>query len=395
MTGAITHAPAHPDTDAHPGAHPGTDTGGSGRAASSSPERLDQRIARDPASFRVLSGDRPTGPLHLGHYLGTLANRVRLQQLGVPVTVVIADYQVITDRSDPGPLRERVLTLVAEYLAAGLDPDRTVIFPHSAVPALNQLLVPFLALVTDAELRRNPTVKAEALASRRPLGGLLLTYPVHQAADILGVGGTVVPVGRDQLPHLETARLVARRFNERFGPVFTPPEALLTATPHLLGSDGAKMSKTRGNTIGLGDSADRTAEIVRGAHTDAVRRITFEPTTRPQVANLLTIVAELTGPDPRDVAAEVGDRGAAELKRRATEAINETLAPLRRRRADLLADPAHLVGVLADGSARAGAIADGVLDRVRAAMGMTYGGDVPAGSAMRNPDVLRRRPPRI
>ena len=122
---------------------------------------LENRIRRHPGTFRVLSGDRPTGPLHLGHYLGTLANRVRLQDLGVPVTVVIADYQVITDRSDPGPLRDRVRTLVAEYLAAGLDPDRTVIFPHSAVPALNQLMLPFLSLVTDAELRRNPTVTKE------------------------------------------------------------------------------------------------------------------------------------------------------------------------------------------------------------------------------------------
>jgi tryptophanyl-tRNA synthetase len=335
-------------------------------------EALTLRIARHPEAFRVLSGDRPTGPLHLGHYLGTLANRVRLQDLGVPVVVVIADYQVITDRPDPGPLRDRVRTLVAEYLAAGLDPDRTVIFPHSAVPALNQLMLPFLSLVTDAELRRNPTVKAEALASRRPLGGLLLTYPVHQAADILGMGGTVVPVGRDQLPHLEMARLIARRFNERYGPVFTPPEALLTATPNLLGADGAKMSKTRGNTIALGDSAERTAAIVRGAQTDSNRHITFEPTTRPQVANLLSIIGELSGRDPHTVAADIGDGGAAELKRRATEAINETLAPLRRRRADLLADPGYLAGVLVDGTARATALAAGVLERVRTAMGMEY-----------------------
>ena len=333
---------------------------------------LADRIARDPEAFRVLSGDRPTGPLHLGHYLGTLANRVRLQNIGVPTVVVIADYQVITDRSDPGPLADRVRTLVAEYLAAGLDPERTVIFPHSAVPTLNQLMLPFLSLVTDAELRRNPTVKAEALASRRPLGGLLLTYPVHQAADILGSGGTVVPIGRDQLPHLETARLIARRFNERYGPVFTLPEPLLTGTPNLLGTHGAKMSKTRGNTIGLGDTADRTAAIVRGAQTDANRHITFEPVTRPQVANLLSVIGELTEQDPRDVAADIGDRGAAELKRRATEAINDRLAPLRRRRTDLLADPGYLTGVLVDGTARATALTADVLNRVRAAMGMDY-----------------------
>ncbi len=341
-------------------------------APGSDARTLDDRIAADPGAFRVLSGDRPTGPLHLGHYLGTLANRVRLQELGVPVVVVIADYQVMTDRSDPGPLRDRVRTLVAEYLAAGLDPDRTVIFPHSAVPALNQLMLPFLSLVTDAELRRNPTVKAEALASRRPLSGLLLTYPVHQAADILGVGGTVVPVGRDQLPHLEMARLIARRFNERYGPVFSRPEPLLTGTPNVLGTDGAKMSKTRGNTIGLGDTADRTAAIVRGAQTDSIRRITFEPATRPQVANLLSIIGELTDRDPHEVAADIGDGGAADLKRRATEAVNDTLAPVRRRRAELLADPGYLTGVLVDGTARATALAGDVLGRVRAAMGMDY-----------------------
>jgi tryptophanyl-tRNA synthetase len=338
------------------------------------PDALIDRIRLNPSGFRVLSGDRPTGPLHLGHYLGTLANRVRLQQLGVLAVVVVADYQVITDRADAGPLRERIRTLVAEYLAAGLDPDRTVIFAHSAVPALNQLMLPFLSLVTDAELRRNPTVKAEALASRRPLSGLLLTYPVHQAADILGVHGTVVPVGRDQLPHLEMTRLIARRFNDRYGPVFTPPEPLLTGTPNLLGTDGAKMSKTRGNTIALGDTADRTAEIIRGARTDSTRHITFEPTSRPQVANLLSIIAELTGRDPRAVAAQVNDGGAAELKRLAVEAINEELAPLRRRRAELLADPAYLDETLLDGTARAAAIATETLQRVREAMGMDYFG---------------------
>lgn len=129
------------------------------------------------------SGDRSTGPLHLGHYLGTLRNRVRLQDLGVPVVVV--DYQVITDRSDLGPVRDRVRTLVAEYLAAGLDPARSVIFLHLAVAALNQLMLPSCRWSPTPNCC-NPTVKAEALASRRPLGGLLLTYPVHQAADILG-----------------------------------------------------------------------------------------------------------------------------------------------------------------------------------------------------------------
>ena len=326
----------------------------------------------DPTRFRVVSGDRPTCDLHLGHYIGTLANRVRLQNRGVPVTVVIADYQVLTDRDDIGPLRERVRGLVADYLAAGLDPDRTVIFAHSSVPALHQLMLPFLALVSVAELLRNPTVKAESLVSRRSLSALLLTYPVHQAADILCCEGTVVPVGKDQLPHVELARVIARRFNDRYGTVLGEPHALLSAAPVVLGADGAKMSKTRGNTIALGASPDQTAETIRRARTDGQRRITFEPTARPQVANLLAIVAALSGREPGQVADDIGDGGAAALKSLATEVVNESLRGLRERRRELLAQPEHLDGVLVDGTARATAVAAGTLQRVREAMGMDY-----------------------
>ena len=321
---------------------------------------------------RIVTGDRPTGPLHIGHYLGTLANRVRLQETGCPVTIVVADYQVITDRDGTGPLRDRVRTLIAEYLAAGIDPDRSVIFAHSLVPALNQLMLPFLSLVSDAELNRNPTVKAESLASRRSMSALLLTYPVHQAADILGQHGTLVPVGKDQLPHVELTRLIARRFNDRYGTVFAQPEALLSRTPAVQGIDGAKMSKTRGNTIPLGASEDQTAAIIRSARSDGLRRITFDPVARPQVANLLTVVAALLGEDPRQVADRVGDGGAAGLKALATEVINESLREMRRRRAELLMDVGYLDGVLLDGSARATTTAIDTLDQVRRAMGMDY-----------------------
>ena len=182
--------------------------------------QIEAEIAVDPGKFRIMTGDRPTGNLHLGHYFGSLANRVRLQDAGVETLILIADYQVITDRDGTGPIRERVLGMIADYLAIGLDPSRTTIYAHSAVPALNQLMLPFLSLVTDAELRRNPTVKAELEATGdRPLSGLLLTYPVHQAADILFCKANLVPVGKDQLPHLEQTRVVARRFDERYGRV--------------------------------------------------------------------------------------------------------------------------------------------------------------------------------
>jgi hypothetical protein len=238
-------------------------TDASRRAAARSAE-LDGEIARHPERFRVLTGDRPTGPLHLGHWFGTLANRVRLQRAGVDVLVLVADYQVVTDRDDPGDLPAAVTGLLLDQLAAGLDPDRTTFFRHSAVPALNQLMLPFLSLVTVAELQRNPTVKAEREATgTRPMSGLLLTYPVHQAADILSCGGNLVPVGRDQLPHLELTRTIARRFDQRYGPVFAEPEALLSSAPLLLGTDGAKMSKSRGNLVFVsrlrGDGVDPMA----------------------------------------------------------------------------------------------------------------------------------------
>jgi len=161
---------------------------------------LEDQIADNPEGFRVLTGDRPTGALHLGHCFATLANRVRLQDLGVEVNVVIADYQVITDRDSVGRLADTVREMVADYLAAGIDPQRTTVFAHSAVPALNQLMVPFLSLVSIAELQRNPTVKAEAdAAGDRALTGLLFTYPVHQAADILFCHANLVPAGGDTI----------------------------------------------------------------------------------------------------------------------------------------------------------------------------------------------------
>ena len=330
------------------------------------------RLTAPSGSQVALSGDRPTGQLHLGHLLGTLSNRVRLQQLGVPLVLVIADYQVLTDRDSTGPLREQVRSLVADYLAAGVDPDRAVIFPHSAVPALNQLILPFLGLVTDAELRRNPTVKDEARAAGRPLSGLLLTYPVHQSADILACGGTVVPIGRDQLPHLELTRTIARRFNQRFGPVFEMPEPLLTGNSTVLGTDGEKMSKSRGNAITLGADEDTCARRLRSFRTDSMREITYSPQNRPEVASLLGIIGALAGRDPIDVAAEIGTGGSAALKAMAVEVVNESLRPLRTRRRGLIADPGHLDGVLLDGMAQANEMASATLSRVRAAMGMDY-----------------------
>ncbi|WP_109473011.1 tryptophan--tRNA ligase [Ornithinimicrobium cavernae] len=341
--------------------------------------QIEAEIDQDASRFRVLTGDRPTGNLHLGHYFGTLRNRVLLQQRGVETFILVADYQVIADRDGVGPIRERVYSLLADYLAVGLDPEATTIFTHSSIPALNQLMLPFLSLVTDSELRRNPTVKAEFEATGgRPMSGLLLTYPVHQAADILFCKANLVPVGKDQVPHLEQARVVARRFDERYGrvdasqPVFPPPEPLLSEAASLLGTDGTKMSKSRGNTIELGMDADTTAKVLKKAVTDADRNITYDPVNRPEVSNLVLLAALASGRTPQDVAAEIGDGGGGALKKVVTEAVNEHFAPIRARRAELAEDQGYLQQVLARGNARATEIAEATLDEVRAAMQMTY-----------------------
>jgi tryptophanyl-tRNA synthetase len=329
-----------------------------------------------PCTARVLTGDRPTGPLHLGHYFGTLENRVRLQEQGVALHVLVADYQALTDRPAAAGLPADVDELMADYLAVGIDPARATIFAHSQVAALNQLVLPFLSLVSVSEVRRNPTVKAELAATGgAAMSALMFAYPVHQAADILHCRATLVPVGRDQLPHLELARLIARRFNERYAggePFFPPPDALLGDAPLLLGTDGRKMGKSGRNAIRIGASEDETARLIRSARTDSERIVTYEPERRPEVANLVLLTALCLGRAPQAVAEEVGGGGAAALKRLCAEAVNERFRAVRTRRRTLIADRGHLRAVLRAGSARASEIAEDTLARVRALMHTVY-----------------------
>lgn len=342
-------------------------------------EEISAQIGEHPEYFRMLTGARPTGHLHLGHYFGTMQSWKQLQDANVDTWILVADYQVITDRDGVGPLRERVLSLVADALAVGVDPERSTIFTHSAVPALNQLMLPFLSLVTESELHRNPTVKAELEATDgRAMSGLMLTYPVHQAADILFCQANLVPVGKDQLPHLEQARLIAQRFDKRYGradkkhPVFRRPEALLSEAPLLLGLDGAKMSKSRGNTIEIRMSADQTAKLIKKAKTDSQRTITYDPSERPEVSNLLMLASLCNGRDPRQLAEEIGDGGAGKLKALVTEAINDYFAPIRQRRQELAANEDYLLQVLHAGNDKANQVASETLDNVRKAMKMDY-----------------------
>ncbi len=340
-------------------------------------QALEAELREHPKKFRVLTGDRPTGALHVGHLFGSLQNRVRLQNLGVPIFIVIADYQVLTDRDQVENISNNVRQLTLDYLAAGLSPDgdHTFIFPHSHIPELNQLLLPFLTLVTMAELDRNPTVKEEIQAAGLTrINACMYTYPVHQAADILFCKANLVPVGKDQIPHLELSRVIARRFNERFGKgqeVFPEPHPLLSQAPVILGLDGTqKMSKSRNNAIMLGASEDETAKLVKKAKTDSERVITYDPEGRPEVANLLLLASLCCGRTPEQLADEIGEGGSGKLKSVLTESLNEYLRPLRQRRRELEKDPALVGQVLRRGIERARDVAQQTLAEVRRVMNM-------------------------
>ncbi len=338
---------------------------------------LEKNLQKHPGRYKILTGDRPTGRLHIGHYFGSLQNRVRLHRLGVPIFIVIADYQVLTDRDTFEAIADNVFHLTVDYLASGIDPTdgKTFIFPHSHVPELNQLLLPFLTLVSNAELDRNPTVKEEIIASGQTrINAGMYTYPVHQAADILFCKGNVVPVGKDQLPHLELTRTIARRFNNRFAqdrPVFPEPEPLLSEAPLILGLDGGqKMSKSRHNAIMLSADEDETAQLIRRAKTDSERFITYDPEHRPEVANLVLLTSLTTGVAPEKIAAEIGDGGAGQLKKMLTESLNEYLRPHRTKRKELEQQPDYIRQVLRDGIAAARAEAIATLEEVREVMNM-------------------------
>ena len=329
-------------------------------------------LAVHPEKYTMLTGDRPTGRLHMGHYFGTIRERVALQNAGVTTRIIIADYQVITDRDTTANIADNVHNMVIDYLACGIDPEKTIIFTHSAVPALNQLMLPFLSLVTESELMRNPTVKAEQEASGHALTGLLLSYPVHQACDILFCKGNVVPVGKGQLPHIEQTRQIARRFNERYGQVFPEPHGLLTDAVEIPGLDGRKMSKSYGNAIALSATEEETAKLIKKSKTDSERMITFDKENRPGVSALLTTAALTTGRTEQDIAAEIGNDGAGALKRYVTESVNAYLAPIRERRRELEGQPEMVREILHEGNRRANEIANTTLDEVREAMGMVY-----------------------
>ena len=328
---------------------------------------------------RILTGDRPTGRLHLGHWIGSIQNRVRLQD-EYESLFIVADLNTLTTRPEKEAIAEipdNIREMVLDYLAAGIDPERSTIFIQSAIPQTAQLALIFGMLVSLPRLERLPTIKDMAEAAHLevlPYG--LIGYPVLQAADILLPRAHMVPVGRDNLSHVEITREIARRFNNLYGDVFPEPDPLISEVPVLPGISGMqKMSKSLDNAILLSDSADTVSKRVRQMYTDPNRVRADIPGTVEN--NPVFIYHDAFNPD-RDEVQDLKDRyragkvGDVEVKTKLAKALNEFLEPMRERRARFEARPDLVAEILAAGNRRMQNEALHTMQLVHDAMGMKY-----------------------
>jgi len=327
----------------------------------------------------ILTGDRPTGKLHLGHYVGSLAARVQLQHEHKQF-VMIADQQALTDHADePAKIRASILDVTLDYLAVGIDPSLTTIFVQSMIPALPEMMMYFLNLITWNRLKHNPTVKAEiqqkGYGEEVPAG--FMVYPISQAADITAFKANLVPVGEDQIPMIEQCVEVVRKFNRMYKTnVLIEPVASVPPVARLPGTDGkAKMSKSIGNCIYLSDSADEVAKKVKGMYTDPNHLRVEDPgqvegnpvfTYLDAFAKDKAKVAELKAHYAR------GGLGDSIVKRYLLEVLQEFLEPIRTARAELAKDPKHIWDILFRGTDVAKHVAQQTLDEMKRAMGIDY-----------------------
>jgi tryptophanyl-tRNA synthetase len=331
-----------------------------------------------PGAPRMLTGDRPTGRLHLGHYAGSLANRIRLHRR-YESFFIIADLHMLTTKASPADIADigrHAAGMVLDSLAAGLDPAHSVFYLQSAVPEVAELSLLLSSLVTVPRLQRIPSLKEMGQhAGQREMPLALLGYPVLQAADILAVQAAAVPVGRDNAPHVEVAREMARRFNHRYGQVFTVPALVPADVPVLPGTDGkAKMSKSLGNAIYLSDPPDVVAAKVRRMYTDPARTAAGVPGTVE--GNPVFVYHDAFNDRPAEVADlkeryRAGKAGDAEVKEKLAAALDRFLDPIRARRAALGADQGLVEELIVTGTARTRREVKRTLADARAAMGLT------------------------
>lgn len=286
---------------------------------------------------RLLAQDRPRGPLHLGHYFGSLENRVRLQNQGYESFIVIADYQALADRLNTENIQENIKQLVRDYIAVGLDPSKSTFFIQSQIPEVAELTLIFSMLVTVNRLSRS-ILKKEArrakLGSNLSVG--MFSYPVFQAANILLFMPDVVPIGEDQLPHIELTREIAQKFNNTYENIFPLPEPLLGRSPRLIGLDGIeKMSKDEGNAIFLSDSDDDIRKKIMVARTDSGREIRYDPDEKPFVSHLMDLYEAITKISIRRIENMYVGKGYKELKEKLGEEVINFVKPIREKRGGL------------------------------------------------------------
>lgn len=317
----------------------------------------------------ILSGMRPTGKLHLGHLVGALENWVALQG-EYNNYHLIADYHVLTTNLDSSGILANSVDMAVDWLAAGIDPARSPIFRQSQIKEHTELHLLFSMLITAARLERNPAVKDQVrdLQIENITYGHL-GYPVLQAADILLYKGDLVPVGEDQVPHVEIAREIARRFNGQYGQVFPEPDPKLTKFARLPGLDGKRMSKSIGNTILLSEAPDVIGQKMRGAVTDPQKVRKNDP-GRPEVCLVFTYHQKFNPAETAEIdsGCRSGALGCVECKRRVCAKITDALAPFREKRAYFDAHPGEVVGILEEGERRARARAEETMAEVRSAM---------------------------
>lgn len=327
---------------------------------------------------RILTGDRPSGKLHLGHYVGSLKNRVSLQE-EYDQYVLIADVQALTDNyENPEKVANSVKELVLDYVAVGIDPEKSTIVLQSQIPAIAELTVYYLNMVSLNRVLRNPTVKAEieqkGYGDSIPAGFAM--YPVSQAADITAFEANLVPVGEDQLPMIEQTREIVRKFNGLYGETLVEPEAKIGEFPRLVGLDGKfKMSKSLGNGIYLSDTAEEVTKKVMSMYTDPTR---LKPTDPGHIEGNPVFVYhdafnsnknEVADLKSRYVAGTVGD---VEVKQKLAMAINGLLSPMRDRRTALEANPEKIDEILRNGVEKGREVSGAVLKKVKQAMKIDY-----------------------
>lgn len=336
----------------------------------------------DPSKKVVLSGDRPTGKLHIGHYVGSLKERVKMQNSGnYNMFIMIADQQALTDNArDPEKIHNSLIQVALDYLAVGLDPAKSTIYIQSQIPALSELNMYYLNLVTLSRLERNPTVKAEIQQKNfdRSIPAGFLTYPVSQTADITAFKGELVPVGDDQEPMMEQAREIVRSFNNIYGDILVEPKGVFPpkGQGRIPGLDGnAKMSKSLGNAIYLSDDEKTLQKKVMSMYTDPTHIHVEDPGHIE--GNVVFTYLDIFDPDKEHVQElkdqyRAGGLGDVKIKRYLFEVLNNELKPIRERREEFAKDIPAVYDMLKQGCADANEVANQTLAEVRHAMGLDY-----------------------